>query len=292
MRKSERQSLIAIPVILAVGVAIAWAGSDGTTTAFGWPVFAICGAGAFALNWLLFIPAYAFRTERFFDVAGSATYLTLVVSALAMRGDFEARAYLLGGLIILWCVRLGAFLFIRISQDGSDGRFDRIKLSLPRFFMTWSLQALWVFLTAACGLAAMTSYESRALGVPALIGTLIWAAGFAIEVAADQQKRQFRADASNEGRFITSGLWAWSRHPNYFGEIALWVGIALIAFPVLSGWQYATLISPVFVYVLLTRISGIPMLEVRAKGKWGEDPEFQAYHARTSILVPRPPRGV
>jgi steroid 5-alpha reductase family enzyme len=116
--------------------------------------------------------------------------------------------------------------------------------------------------------------------------------GFAIEVAADQQKRRFRADSSNRDGFIQSGLWAWSRHPNYFGEIALWIGIALIALPVLSGWQLATLISPVFVYLLLTRISGVPLLEARANKKWGEDPNFVAYMRSTPALFPRPPRFI
>ncbi|MBC8187024.1 MAG: DUF1295 domain-containing protein, partial [Proteobacteria bacterium] len=127
-------------------------------------------------------------------------------------------------------------------------------------------------------------------GLVAALGGFLWVAGFAIEVAADQQKRRFRADPSNRERFIRSGLWAWSRHPNYFGEIILWIGIALIALPVLSGWQLATLISPVFVYVLLTRISGIPLLETRAKKKWGKDPDFAAYMRSTPVLFPRPPR--
>jgi steroid 5-alpha reductase family enzyme len=114
--------------------------------------------------------------------------------------------------------------------------------------------------------------------------------GFLFEAVADDQKRRFRANPANEGRFIASGLWAWSRHPNYFGEITLWFGIALVALPALSGWQYATLISPVFVYLLLTRISGIPLLEARAKKRWGDEPAFQAYRARTPVLFPRPPK--
>ena len=95
---------------------------------------------------------------------------------------------------------------------------------------------------------------------------------------------------ANEGRFITSGLWSWSQHPNYAGEILLWAGIAGIALPTLRGAQLATLISPLFVFVLLTRISGIPLLRARAKKRWGNDPDYQAYVARTPTLVPRPPR--
>jgi steroid 5-alpha reductase family enzyme len=115
----------------------------------------------------------------------------------------------------------------------------------------------------------------------------VWIVGFTVEVVSDRQKRRFRQDPANAGRFITTGLWAWSRHPNYFGEIVLWLGIALIALPALSGWQYVTLISPLFVYLLLSRVSGIPPLESRAEERWGNDPEFQAYKARTPVLFPR-----
>lgn len=119
----------------------------------------------------------------------------------------------------------------------------------------------------------------------------MWLIGFSFEVIADRQKSAFNEDPANKGKFIATGLWAWSRHPNYFGEIVLWLGIAVIAYPALSGWQLATLISPVFVFVLLTRISGIPLLDARARKKFGSDEGYANYRARTSTLIPRPPRG-
>jgi steroid 5-alpha reductase family enzyme len=146
-------------------------------------------------------------------------------------------------------------------------------------------------LTLACALAAMTTSQPKRLGIFALVGSLVWAAGFALEIRADHEKTRFRSDPNNRGRFIESGVWAWSRHPNYFGEITLWLGVALIAFPVSQGWQLATLISPIFVFVLLTRISGIPLLEARARKRWGDDPAFREYCERTPALVPRPPRS-
>jgi steroid 5-alpha reductase family enzyme len=292
MDKAERQGLVSIPVILVIAAAIVWAGSQNGVQVGGIPLFAICGIFAFAINWLGFLPAYAFQTERYFDLVGSVTYASLVALALALRGGPDSRALLLGALVIVWALRLGSFLFTRILRDGSDRRFDALKPSLPRFLMTWTLQGLWVLLTLSCALAAMTSSRTLPLGGFAAMGTLVWAAGFAIEALADQQKRRFRSDPANEGSFIRSGVWAWSRHPNYFGEIALWLGVAIVALPVLSGWQYATLISPVFVYVLLTRISGIPLLEARAEKKWGKDPEYQRYVERTPVLMLRPPRSV
>jgi steroid 5-alpha reductase family enzyme len=108
-------------------------------------------------------------------------------------------------------------------------------------------------------------------------------------VVADRQKSAFREDPANKGRFITSGLWAWSRHPNYFGEITLWAGIALIAIPVLSGWSWVVMISPIFVYVLITRVSGLPMLERRADERWGGEEEYEEYKRKTPVLMLRPP---
>ncbi|MCF8005212.1 MAG: DUF1295 domain-containing protein, partial [Chromatiaceae bacterium] len=187
--------------------------------------------------------------------------------------------------------RLGSFLYRRVQKAGSDSRFDEIKPCFVSFLMAWTLQGLWVFLTLAAALAAMTASTTPPLGVIGVIGILVWMIGFAIEAIADAQKQNFRKDPANKGHFIHSGLWAWSRHPNYFGEITLWFGIALIALPALSGWQYVTLISPLFVYLLIVFISGIPMLESRADERWGDDPSYRDYKARTPVLFPRPPQA-
>jgi len=275
---------------ISVGVLIALAGSDGSTKVGAVPVFALCGAISFAINWIAFAPSFLAQTEAYYDLTGSFTYLTLIAVALAFS-DIDGRAVVVAGLVAIWALRLGSFLFRRVRRDGGDGRFDEAKPNPLRFGMYWSVQALWVFLTLACALAAITGAEREPLGLFALVGVLVWVTGFAIEAIADQQKGAFRRDSANDGRFITTGLWAWSRHPNYFGEITLWVGIAIVALPVLSGWRWVTLISPVFVYVLLTRVSGIPLLERRAKERWGDEPAFQAYKRDTPALVLRPPRS-
>jgi steroid 5-alpha reductase family enzyme len=279
MNKVERQSLAVIPAIVLIGGGIVWAGSHGGIRAGGIPLFALCGSVAFVINWVVFVPAHVFQTERYFDLTGSITYLCLVLMALILRGEPDARSLLLGGLVTIWAARLGSFLFVRIVHDGFDRRFDTLKTSLPRFFLTWTLQGLWVLLTLSCALAAMTSARPQPLGAFAALGAVVWAVGFVMEVAADRQKHRFRADPANRDRFIQSGLWAWSRHPNYFGEILLWTGIAVIALPVLTGSQYITLISP-------------PLLEVRADKKWGDDPDYRAYRERTPVLFPRPPGSV
>ncbi len=289
MRKSDLQALAAIIAALLVGAAVAWAGSRGGVTVGGWPLFVLCAVVAFVIQWLAFIPAWFAQTEHYYDLTGSLTYLTLVIMAYALADIGDTRSMILLALIAIWALRLGSFLFIRVKQDGSDGRFDAIKPHFWRFLMAWTLQGLWVFLTLSAALAAMTSGAPGPLEPVALAGVLIFATGFIIEVVADRQKRAFRRDPANEGRFIQEGLWAWSRHPNYFGEITLWVGIFLIAAPALVGWQWVTILSPLFVIFLLTRVSGIPMLEARARKRWGDDPDYRAYLERTSVLVPWPP---
>ena len=282
------RAIIAVVAAVSVAALFSLAGSSGGLTLGGWPVFAVCTALAFVVNWIAFVFAWRGRTERFYDLTGTLTYLLVTIVAL-VAGSRTGLSVVLAILVAVWSVRLGSFLFLRIQASGGDRRFDQIKTNPWRFLLTWTMQALWVVLTAGAALAAMTSGSDARLGLVGILGILVWAVGLGLEWVADAQKRAFRADPGNKGRFIRTGLWAWSRHPNYFGEITLWVGVALVALPALSGWQYVTLISPVFVALLLIRISGIPMLEARAQREWGDDPEFQAYVARTPVLVPRPP---
>ncbi len=288
MRKATAQAVFSIPVILLIAAAVGWAGSQGGQRVGGFPVFALCGVLCFALNWLVFVHAFAAQTERYFDLTGSLTYLSVVACAVAL-GNRDPQALLLALLVSVWALRLGTFLFRRIRHEGADRRFDALKSDFARVLLTWTLQGLWVFLTVSCALAAMTAAADEPLGALAGLGTAVWVAGFAIEAIADRQKSAFRSDPANRDRFIDAGLWAWSRHPNYCGEILLWIGIALIALPALSGWSLVTLISPVFVHLLLTRISGIPLLETRSDAKWGDDPAYRAYKERTPVLWLRPP---
>ena len=285
-------SLVGIFGGIALGTVVAWAGGTGSLSAGSLSAFALCGIVAFVVNWIVFVPSYLAQTEHYYDLTGSLTYLTLTFFSLAITGRFtEPAALLVAGCVTIWAVRLGSFLFRRVRADGSDGRFDTIKPDFLRFLMAWTLQGAWVFVTYACGLAIITSATPAPIGFWALLGAGLWAAGFGIEVTADRQKSAFRADPTNDGRFITSGLWAWSRHPNYFGEILLWIGIAVMSVPVLQGWQWATWVSPLWVMFLLTRVSGIPLLEARGKKRWGQDPDYRAYLERTPVLIPRPPRA-
>ncbi len=291
MTEQNRNSLLGIVASVAIGALVALAGSDGSSTVGSVSLFALCGLLAYVINWAVFVPSNLAKTEHYFDLTGSATYLTVVGVALLLADDLDTRAIIVGVMVAIWALRLGTFLFRRVRRAGKDGRFDRIKTDPLRFFMTWTLQGLWVLLTMACALAIITGLERQPIEFLGIVGIVVWVAGFAIEVVADRQKSAFKNDPANDGRFINSGLWAWSRHPNYFGEIVLWTGIAIMALPVLSGWRWVTLISPLFVTLLLTRVSGIPMLEARAEKKWGDEEEFRRYTDNTPVLIPRRPRA-
>jgi steroid 5-alpha reductase family enzyme len=286
----KRVAISSIVILGAVLVAagVAWAGGQGGADLAGVPVMGWCAALAFATQWLAFVPAYVKQTERFYDLAGSLTYVGVAGFAILAAGATSLRALALGLLVTVWALRLGSFLFRRIRREGSDGRFDDIKPSASRFLVAWTLQGLWVFVTLGAALAAITTRSPAAFDLRDGLGVAIWAVGFTIEVVADRQKSRFRA--RNPGHYIDTGLWAWSRHPNYFGEIVLWIGVAVVASSTLRGWQWATMISPLFVIFLLTRVSGIPILERRADERWGDREGYRRYKASTPLLIPRPPR--
>ena len=238
----------------------------------------------FCIQWISFIPAFIFQTEKFYDLTGSLTYLTTVFFTLYITDSGNIADYIIVACIATWAIRLGSFLFMRIHKAGEDRRFRDIKPNFTRFFMTWTLQGMWVSMCLLCVLTALSSYSGIIVNNIFYIGLMIFISGFIIEVLADHQKTVFRKNIDNKDKFISSGLWAYSRHPNYFGEILLWLGIAVMSFSSLEGFQYFTLISPIFVYILLVYISGIRMLENQANKKWGHLDSYKKYLKNTPRL--------
>lgn len=286
MKDADRKALIILLVAVAVGLLVAVAGSQDGATLGGFPLFALGTAAAFLIQWLAFIPAFKAQTEKYYDLAGALTYISITVLLVLLTPAVDARGLLLAAMVVAWAVRLGSFLFRRVHRHGKDDRFDELKPSFFRFLNTWTLQGLWVVLTAAAAWIAITSATRVELDGWALAGLLVWAAGFGIEIVADHQKNRFKADPANKGKFISTGLWSKSRHPNYFGEIVLWIGVLLVAVPVLEGWQWVALLSPAFVALLLVKGSGIPPLEKKADRKWGGQADYEAYKRKTPVLVP------
>lgn len=288
MTQQEKKFLVATILEILIAVGIALAGSQYSVKVGNLPLFGILVAWVFALNWLAFIPAYIRQTEKFYDLTGSITYITTMLLAFLLNPDArDIRSFLMMVVVMVWALRLGTFLFSRIKSEGKDGRFDEIKPSFVRYFHAWNLQGLWVTFTVIAASMTMTSVTHKPLGVWGILGALIWLFGFVFEVVADNQKTAFRKDPANKGKFINTGLWSRSRHPNYFGEITLWLGVMLIAVPVLQGWQWIALISPVFVTLLITRVSGVPMLEARADEKWGGQEDYEEYKKNTPVLIPK-----
>jgi len=285
------RSLAIVLFAVALGLGFAWLAGDASARFLSLPAIFVCALVAFAVNWFAFIPASIAQSDRYYDTTGAVTYLSVMAVACYAAWPLDTRGWVVAAMVAIWTVRLGSFLFRRIhAAGGTDQRFAKIKVNPPRFLVAWTLQAVWVIFTASAALVAITATDRQPIGAFFWIGAAIWAIGFAVEVVADEQKRRFKADPANDGRFIQSGLWAWSQHPNYFGEITLWLGILVIALPLLSGWAYLAIISPIFVALLLTKVSGINLLDAIARKRWGDDPDYRDYVRRTPVLIPKPPR--
>ena len=283
-----RDIFISIIAVIIAG-AFAWAGSYGGPSFAGFPALMFIVGIGFLIHWIFFLPSFFAKTEKFYDITGTVAYFAMTGLAVYIASESNALSLLskiIAAMVLIWALRLGLFLLIRVFHVGEDKRFSEAKKPFFKFLMFFSLSALWVFLTTANALTLILN-NPDINGVLFLgIGGIIWVIGFLFEVISDEQKRQFRKKDSNHGQFITTGLWSISRHPNYFGEILIWIGMAVISFPVLSGWQYATLISPLFVILMLTRVSGINLLEESADKKWGNLDEYQTYKANTAALIP------
>ena len=242
---------------------------------------------AFLIHWLFFIPAYLLKTEKFFDLTGSLTYISIMVYVVYTKNNLQEQlgSIILASLVILWAVRLGSFLFLRIKKAGEDKRFREIKTSFARFFLLWTISGMWVSFCSMCALTAIASNDGVVVNNIFYIGLVTFIIGLSIEIIADSQKTKFRKDPKNKDKFINEGLWAKSRHPNYVGEITLWAGVAIMSFSSLEGWQYISLISPIFTYLLLVYVSGVPQLTASGQKKWGHLESYQEYIKHTPTLI-------
>lgn len=236
------------------------------------------------------------RSEKFYDLTGSITYFTLILISFFSIGWKKAslRQSILSTFVLIWCSRLGSFLFSRISKEGGiDSRFNGVREKFFRFWGFWTIQGLWVFLTA---LPVFTlnqipmshSNESlQAWTAMDVLGIAMWIIGFSMECIADFQKSEFKSIKSNHGKFINIGLWRYSRHPNYFGEICLWLGVFLSAANGFDRFEHwLCLLSPMFVTFLLMKVSGIPLLEKAGDKRWGADADYIYYKKTVPVLVP------
>ena len=246
---------------------------------------------SFFIHLIIFIPSNFLKTEKFYDITGTITFLTIVFYTLIKKVDYfdfqlNIKAYILVIIITIWALRLGGFLLFRIIASGEDKRFSNLKKNTTTFLIPWTLSSMWVFITSGPAIIAISSTNNMGSDIFLVIGLFLWTFGFTLECISDYQKSNFNSNSKNKDKFINKGLWSISRHPNYFGEIILWFGISIISYPTLSGFEHITLISPFFVYLLLTRISGINLLEESSDLKWAKNNKYQTYKESTSILIP------
>ena len=235
---------------------------------------------------IFFIPSFILKTEKIYDLIGSTTYIFVGLIAYLSVDNKTTTDTILLLFVIIWGTRLGTYLFKRIQRDSEDVRFEKAKRNFFWFLQYWMGQALWVSITSCAAVIAILKPESNTLNIYGYIGITIWIFGFTFEVVADLQKNNFKKSQNTTQNYISTGLWSISRHPNYFGEITLWVGIYIISLSSFSGIEYLTIISPIFVYILLTRMSGINMLEKIADERYGHLDEYLEYKEKTPILVP------
>ena len=283
-------TIVVISVLVITSLIVSSVG-DNSVSLNGYSAVLYSAGICLGIQWLAWIPASVAKSERYYDLTGGLTYLTVVGFTLWAGSQSEspsARELIVSLLVMIWALRLSSFLYLRIHRTGKDGRFDRLKTSPIRFLVPWTIQGLWVFLTMIVVIVINSQAESAPeLGIWDAIGLLIWLLGFSIEVIADNQKSVFNANSENQGKWIDSGLWSYSRHPNYLGEIMLWTGIACFGISCFSGMERLAWISPIFIYLLLTKISGVPILDRRGLEKWGDQPEYHKYREETPTLLPR-----
>ena len=241
----------------------------------------------FAIQIIVFIPSFIFRTEHYYDLTGGITYISTMVIALVLKNNYQSIdliSLLLGSMVIIWATRLSLFLFLRVKKSGEDVRFKKIKHSFSWFLMTFMLQGMWVFMCVFPALIVISSFNSG-LNNYAIVGSAIWLFGFIFEIVADYQKSYF--NKFNKGKFISSGLWSMSRHPNYFGEFMLWLGITIASIGYIDNYKYTVFLTPIFVYLLLTRVSGVNLLEEIGDKRWSNNKDYKDYKKNTPIFFPK-----
>ena len=282
----QTQNIINVSLFLLAIYLYSFTANNIETEILGFNSFKFLISMAVLIQFAIFLPSFLFQTEKFYDLTGSLTFISVTSIAYFSLDDPTTIDTILYLYVIVWAGRLGIFLFRRINKDGKDERFDKAKKKFFWFLQYWMGQAAWVVFSAGASILAILSPVEAELEVLAFIGIFLWWSGFLIEVISDYQKRKFRETSDPKTEFISTGLWARSRHPNYFGEITLWVGMAVISLSSLSGIEYVTaVVSPLFVYLLLRKAEGVPMLERIADERYGELSDYQEYKANTPVLM-------
>ncbi|MBF9014332.1 MULTISPECIES: DUF1295 domain-containing protein [unclassified Oceanispirochaeta] len=246
---------------------------------------------SFTINMGFFAFAATLKTDKVTDLSYSLSFFILAPVLLFSAGN----SYILEQLfltisIMIWALRLGAYLLKRIITIGKDDRFDDKRNDFLKFLKFWILQTLVVWVVMLPFSLFLTARPVQTFPGSTITGLSVFLSGLIIESFSDAQKFTYRSKEGNKGHWVDTGLWRYSRHPNYFGEILVWWGLFIVVIPTLSGWGWLTVLGPVTITLFLLKVSGIPLLEIQNEKKYGENPEFASYRKNTSLLIPLPTR--
>lgn len=257
------------------------------------PLLALSAGVTVAMQLSFFAVAFGCQIDKVTDFAGTLNFVTLAWLTFDLAGHGYVRQTVNTVLVTIWGVRLGLYLLVRVLKRGHDARFDEMRSKFWSFLGFWVFQMMWVWLVSLPLLFLNSAATDVAIGPRDYAGWALWVLGFLFEVAADQSKDAFLANPSNKGKIIMSGVWSVTRHPNYFGEITLWLGMFITASSVfqpngLPG-AYVSVLSPVFTFTILMFGSGVNLAEERYNKRYGPEPWYMEYRARVSPLWPFPP---
>ena len=278
--------LISFLIILLVIIFLTYILSIETLSINEIPIVYLFTSSILILNSTFFLHSYIYKTDIFFDLVGSLSFLSIGVISLLLIPNIDANQILVFFLLLFWSLRLGPFLFIRRLGANNDERLEEFFKSPISLYFLWSMNSLWVFFTSLSMIIIFSSPNENEFGLIQWLGLIVWVTGYVIEVISDSQKTKF--NKFNKGKFINIGLWKYIRHPNYLGEIIIWVGIFIISLNYIhSLTSFLSILSPIFVFLLLRFITGVPQLEARGKEKWGHLDEYNSYKEKTGLLFPK-----
>ncbi|MSO50728.1 MAG: DUF1295 domain-containing protein [Acidobacteria bacterium] len=237
---------------------------------------------------VFFVFAATLRTDKVTDLSYGLTFVIIAAILLVHGNPAHLPQLVLAVMVMLWGVRLAGYLLFRIIHMGRDVRFDGIRERFWPFFKFWLGQgvAVWVIM-----LPVTIWFAAPGNWTPWMsIGGTVWAAGLVVESVADAQKFAAKRQPGGGTRWMTTGVWRYSRHPNYFGELLCWWGVFLFVAGNYTGWAWVGMVGPLAITAILLKVTGIPTLEASARKKWGDNPEYQAHVRRTSRLLLWPPK--
>ncbi len=252
--------------------------------------YSLTFALSLGINLLFFIVAFALKTDKFTDFTYGITFIILALFLNFTNQTYFPIQILITLMIIIWAIRLISYLVIRILRIKKDSRFDDKRENLLSFLQFWVFQGIAVWIIMLPAILILTQSDSIPVSSIMIMGMIVWLMGLLLESIADGQKFKFKSNPKNKDMWIQSGLWKYSRHPNYFGEMLVWWGIYLIVMPTLQGLAWLTIIGPIFITYILMFVSGIPLLEKKYDQKYVENVKYQEYRRKTSLLIPLPPK--